>query len=81
MSREQWEQALARALVEGSFRARLLSDPADTLADYGLGDDQRWIVESMRTSSLADLTCAFLRVNKRHWETRCDELVALGEVH
>jgi hypothetical protein len=61
MSRDQWEQAIARAVVESSFRSWLLADPADALADYGLRDDQRPIVDTMRTNSLAELATRFLR--------------------
>jgi hypothetical protein len=62
MSRDDWEQAIARAVVERSFRARLLADPADTLADYGLRDSQRHVVAEMRASSLNEFAAHILRI-------------------
>jgi len=67
MSRDQWEQAIARAVVEAGFRSRLLSDPADALADYGLRDDQRSLVDTMRTTSLSELAARFLRAGAGIW--------------
>ncbi len=67
MSRDQWEQAIARAVVEAGFRSRLLADPADALADYGLRDDQRPLVDTMRTSSLSELAAWFLRAGAGIW--------------
>jgi len=36
MEREFWEQALARAVTDFRFRARLLADPGDALLEYAL---------------------------------------------
>ena len=43
MSRDDWEHALVRALVERPFRARLLADPAGALAEYGLAAHMLWL--------------------------------------
>lgn len=55
MTRLDWEEALARAVVERSFRARLLLDPADTLRDYSLSGEQRERVMGIRAYSLQAL--------------------------
>jgi len=68
MSRDDWEQAIARALAERTFRAWLLSDPADALADYGLREDQRVIVEDIHSASLGELAARILRAGSRIWE-------------
>jgi len=67
MSREEWERAMARAVVERAFRARLLADPADTLGDYGLPASQRLAVDSVRASSLAELAARMLRMAASAW--------------
>lgn len=74
MSRDQWEQAIARAVVEGTFRARLLADPADALADYGLQEGQRPVVEGMRATSLNEFAARFLHVAASVWTTNFDGL-------
>ncbi len=56
MTRLDWEEALARAVVERSFRARPPLDPVDTLLDYGLSGDQRERVRGLRAYSLQALT-------------------------
>lgn len=61
MTRLDWEEALARAAVERSFRARLLLDPAETLADYHLSPRQRAQVADLRTFSLAGLVAEVRR--------------------
>lgn len=55
MTRWDWEEAVARALVERSFRARLLTDPAETLLDYGLNAAQSERVAGLRAASLDGL--------------------------
>lgn len=67
MSREEWERAMARAVVERAFRARLLADPADALGDYGLPASQRHAVDSVRASSLAELAARMLRIATGAW--------------
>ncbi len=68
MSRADWEQAIARALAERTFRAWLLADPADALADYGLREDQRMFVEGIHSTSLGELAARMLRAGSRIWE-------------
>lgn len=67
MSREEWERVMARAVVERSFRARLLADPADALGDYGLPPSQWHAVESVRATSLGELTARLLRLAASAW--------------
>ncbi len=62
MTRAEWEEAFARALVERSFRARLLADPAETLSDYGLKESQRALVAELRPRSLDGLVAQLRRV-------------------
>ncbi len=61
MSRDEWEQAIARALIEGTFRARLLADPVEALADYGLRASQQGAVAEVRASSLPEFAARFMR--------------------
>lgn len=61
MTRLDWEEALARAVVERSFRARLLLDPAETLSDYHLSGGQRAKVAGIRAPSLAGLAAELRR--------------------
>jgi hypothetical protein len=79
MSRDDWERAVARALVERAFRARLLADPADTLADYGLREDQRMIVAGIRTATLGELAARMLRASSRIWEVGFEGFAFGGE--
>ena len=74
MSREELERAMARAVVERAFRARLLADPADALGDYGLPASWRHAVESVRASSLAELAARMLRLVANAWGSGCDGL-------
>jgi len=62
MTRAEWEEAFARALVERSFRARLLADPAETLSDYGLKESQRALVSELRPHSLDGLVAHLRRL-------------------
>ncbi len=62
MTRAEWEEAFARALVEQSFRARLLADPAETLRDYGLEDHQVAVVDRLRPRSLKGLVAQLRRL-------------------
>lgn len=64
MSRDEWEQAMARAAVEGAFRARLLTDPVDALSDYGLPASDIVavsVVEAARAASLPEFVGKMLR--------------------
>lgn len=66
MSRDAWESAIARAVVDRPFRARLLADPEDSFADYALDDDERRVVAELmqfrqRLVTLEDLATMLLR--------------------
>jgi hypothetical protein len=65
MRREEWEQAIARAVVERTFRTRLLADPADALADYGLPESECSWMSSLRVRSLEHLTMQLARFTLR----------------
>jgi len=61
MLRNSFEQALARAVVEPAFRVRLLTDPADTLGEYGLGADDAAGFEGLNVPSLPEFSALALR--------------------
>jgi len=68
MERSSWERALARAVVDRSFQARLLADPAATLSDYGLTLQDRPLVDALRkTPTLAQLAAGFLHLAATAW--------------
>lgn len=75
MVRDDWEQALARAVVERSFRARLLADPADALVDYGLTRTEEMKLDGIRAFSLEDLVLKLVRALP---ETRARLMEALA---
>lgn len=68
MQRDTWEQAIARAVVERSFRARLLADPAGTLADYGMDGSDTSFVENVHVNTLEQLTVQLLQLTRQHWQ-------------
>ncbi|MFI5272664.1 MAG: hypothetical protein ACHQ4H_06485 [Ktedonobacterales bacterium] len=67
MSRDDWERAIARAAVEGSFRAHLLADPADALAEYGLHASEAYVIDRVRTLSLNDFAARVLQITQGSW--------------
>jgi hypothetical protein len=68
MERSSWERALARAVTDRQFRARLLADPAGALADYGLPPQDRPLVDALRmTPTLAQLAAGFLHLSATAW--------------
>jgi hypothetical protein len=62
MLRQDFEEALGRAISDSRFRNRLLLDPADALADYGLEREEAGVLDGLRAQSLSDLTAQVLRV-------------------
>lgn len=70
MSRDDWEHALVRALVERPFRARLLADPAGALAEYGLAAHEAGLVEGAQPRSLSDLAAHMLWLSGGPWRGR-----------
>lgn len=74
MSRDDWEQAIARAVVERAFRARLLTNPADALADYGLPARDAHIVTGAAAASLPEFVSHVLRLTTRLWDHGLDGL-------
>lgn len=67
MRRDEWERAVARAVVEARFRARLLTDPADALGDYGLHADEVRQVERLQPRSLPEMAVLLNRLDRRGW--------------
>ena len=74
MSRDDWEQAIARAVVERAFRARLLTNPADALADYGLPAHDAQFVKDAAAASLPEFVSHVLRMASRIWDPGVDGL-------
>ncbi|MGO8949701.1 MAG: Os1348 family NHLP clan protein [Ktedonobacterales bacterium] len=62
MLRQDFEQALGRAVCDIHFCTRLLSDPADALTDYGLGTEEATALDGLRAHSLADLAAHILHL-------------------
>lgn len=58
---------MARAVVETRFRARLLADPADALADYGLRADEAGCVERLQPRSLPEIAVRLGRLDRLVW--------------
>ena len=68
MERSSWERALARAVTDRQFRARLLADPAGTLSEYGLTSQDRPLVDALsKTPTLAQLAAGFLHLAATAW--------------
>jgi hypothetical protein len=76
MSRDDWEQALARAVVERTFRARLLTDPVDALTDYGLRESEAHVMGAIRARTLPELAASLRRLIAIPWPTPFDGFVA-----
>lgn len=74
MSRDDWEQAISRAVVERAFRARLLTNPADALADYGLPPRDVHIVSGAKAASLPEFVSHVLRMASWIWDPGFDGL-------
>lgn len=56
------ERAIARSIVDTRFRARLLTDPLDTLADYGLGPHEIGALADLRPRTLIEFATNLLRL-------------------
>ena len=64
LQRQDFEAALGRAICDGHFCARLLSDPADALTDYGLDIEEAGALDGMRAHSLGELTALILHLSR-----------------
>ena len=62
MLRQDFEEALGRAICDSRFCTRLLLDPVDALADYGLEGEEAGVLDGLRAQSLSDLTAQILRL-------------------
>jgi hypothetical protein len=62
LQRQEFEAALGRAICDSHFCARLLSDPADALTDYGLDIEEVGALDGMRAQSLGELTALMLHL-------------------
>jgi hypothetical protein len=70
MERRAWERALARAVSDRAFRARLLADPAAALEDYGLSAEDRPYVEELGPlPTLQQLAAKLLHLQATVWAT------------
>lgn len=67
MSRDDWEHALARAIVERAFRARLLADPVGALAEYGLPEHDVSAIDGILSASLPEFAARLLRLSTGVW--------------
>lgn len=67
MLSQDWEEAIARAVVERSFRSRLLADPADTLADYGCRSETEARAPAPRFAALEQLIASVLYSTRDEW--------------
>jgi hypothetical protein len=65
MLRKEFEAALGRALCDKHFCMRLLTDPADALADYGLNIEEAPALDGLRAYSLTDLTAQILHLARQ----------------
>jgi hypothetical protein len=65
MLRKEFEAALGRAICDTHFCMRLLTDPADALADYGLNIEEALALDGLRAHSLTDLTAQILHLARQ----------------
>lgn len=79
MSRDDWERALARAAVERSFRARLLADPVDALADYGLHEGQSHMIEAVQARTLGEFAARVLHLAVSPWTGNLEQVALEGD--
>lgn len=75
------ERALARSIVDTRFRARLLTDPLDTLADYGLGPCEIGALADLRPRSLIEFTAHLLRLRPPDYLRDADATTPLLPAH
>ena len=78
MRMDEWEQALARSIVDLPFRVRLLADPVDTLADYGLHPHEAHVLAGLRARTLAEFAASLLRLRPAKHSTDMDIAAAGG---
>ena len=71
---EACEQAIARSIVDTRFRARLLTDPLDTLADYGIGAHELGAIANLRPRTLVEFTSNLLRLRSPEYMNDTDML-------
>lgn len=64
LQRQDFEAALGRAICDNHFCARLLSDPADALIDYGLDVEEACALDGLRAQSLGELTALMLHLSR-----------------
>lgn len=71
---------MARAAVERGFRARLLADPVDALADYGLHEGQSRAIESVRARTLGEFAARVLHLTATAWSAGPELFALEGEL-
>jgi hypothetical protein len=62
--RLDWEVAIARALADRRYRARLLRDPVEALHAYGLQPWEEHLLNDLRAQTLDQLIADLQRI---HW--------------
>ena len=70
----EFQQAIGRALADPPFRARLLYDPVDTLADYGLDHRDALLIQDHHCITLEDIVWHIAQVGARCWEAQYQSL-------
>ena len=61
--RPDWEEAIARALIDQRYRARLLADPAEALCAYHLEPWQAHVLNDLRIQTLDQLIAHLQRIH------------------
>ena len=57
-----WEEAIARALIDRRYRARLLGDPVEALSAYHLEPWQAHLLNDLRAQTLDQLIANLQRI-------------------
>jgi len=61
--RPEWEEAIARALIDRRYRARLLGDPVEALCAYHLEPWQAHLLNDLRAQTLDQLIAHLQRIH------------------
>jgi hypothetical protein len=61
--RPDWEEAIARALMDQRYRARLLGDPVEALRAYHLEPWQEHVLNDLHAQTLDQLIAHLRRVH------------------
>jgi hypothetical protein len=61
--RPEWEEAIARALIDRRYRARLLGNPVEALRAYHLDPWQEHVLNDLRAQTLDQLIAHLQRIH------------------